>query len=163
MAALLMALVAAVPAGQVLAHTMELFGYVSVDPQGELTVRIVDPYGAKVEGQRVTAYATAPGGRPTRPVELKEGPAGTYRGPVTAPGAERYRVTAEVALAGDLHRLEFEVRAGEGSPEQMLPMVGIDPPQGIPWSRILYIGAAVLLVAATVAALLRKPSPAGGE
>lgn len=145
------------------AHGMALFGHLSVDPQGELVVRIVDVNGALVEGQQVTAFAAAAGGRPTRAAALKEGPPGTYRGVVTAPGARSYQVTVDLTLAGDLHRLLYEVRAGEGRPEAMLPMAALDPPQGFPWSRLLYIGAAVVLAAATLVALMKKRAPAEGE
>ncbi|MFZ5828295.1 MAG: carboxypeptidase-like regulatory domain-containing protein [Bacillota bacterium] len=154
--ALALALLLAWPLRWAAAHELDLFGHISVDPQGEITVRIVDPYGALIEGQKVTASATAPGGQTTRAVTLAEGPAGSYRGVVTAPGAERYTVTVDLELAGDLHRIRYEVTAGQGQPEQMLAMVAIDPPQGLNWSRILYIAAAVVLVAATAVALLKK-------
>lgn len=162
-AALILALLLVGPSRWAGAHDLALFGHISVDPQGEITVRIVDPYGALIEGQKVTAHATAPGGRATRSAELAEGPAGTYRGVVTVPGAERYEVTVDLELAGDLHRIRYEVTAGKGQPEQMVAMAAIDPPQGPPWSRILYIAAAVVLVAATGLALLKKRPAAEGE
>lgn len=145
------------------AHAVALFGHVSVDARGELVVRLVDVYGGLVEGQFLNAYATAPGGRPTQPLELAEGPPGTYRGVVTVPGAERYQVTIDMTLAGDLHRITYDVTAGQAQPERMVVMEAIDPPEGFPWSRLLYIGAAGLLVAATAVALLKKPPTAEEE
>jgi hypothetical protein len=163
-AALAMALLLLAGGGRwALAHAMVLFGNVSVDARGELVVRVVDAYGAAVEGQKVTASAAAPGARPTKPVELKEEPAGTYRGVVTAPGAESYAVTIELDMAGDLHRIVYNVAAGQSKPEEMIPMAQIDQPQGIPWSRVLYLAAAAVLVAATAVALLKKPQPAEKE
>lgn len=158
LAAMLLLLVGA--GGVAGAHALALFGHVSVDPEGEVVVRIVDPYGALVEGQEVIASALAPGGKPTRPVTLQEGPPGTYRGKVLVPGAERYEATIDLVLVGDLHRIQYEIRPGEGQPERMVPMAGIDPPEGVAWSRILYIGAAAVLILGTGVALLkRRPAP----
>lgn len=149
--------------GWATAHELALFAHVSVDPQGELTVRIVDIYGAAVEGQQVLASAAAPGSRPTKAEPLKEEPAGTYRGVVTVPGADRYTVTVDVTLVGDLHRVTYDVKAGEAKSEQRIAMEAIDPPAGVPWSRVLYMAAAGVLVAATAVALLKKKPAAEGE
>lgn len=162
-AALFVALLLAWPVRWASAHELALFGHLSVDAQGEVAVRIVDVYGVALEGQKVTAFATAPGGRPTRTVELAEGPAGTYRGVVTVPGEELYQVTIDLVLAGDLHRIVHNVRSGEAQPERMVPMAAIDPPEGIPWSRILFALAAVVLVAGTAVALRKqRPDPQEG-
>lgn len=145
------------------AHMNALYAHVSVDSRGEVTLRVVDFYGALVEGQQPVAYATAPGGRPTESVTLAESQPGTYRGVVTVPGAERYTVTVEITLLGELHRLRYDVTAGQGQPEQMMPMEQVEPPKGTNWSRILYLAAAAVLVIATAVALLKKKSVAEGE
>lgn len=149
--------------GVVGAHALALFAHVSVDPAGELVVRIVDPYGALVEGQEVLASGLAPGGRPTKPVTLTEGPPGTYRGKVVVPGADRYEATVDLVLVGDLHRIQYEIRAGEGQPERMMAMVGIDPPEGLSWSRILFIAAAAVLIAGTGLSLVKRRPALEGE
>lgn len=147
-----------------LAHAVTLFGHTQVDAQGQVSVRIVDVYGAALEGQSVTAFATLPSGRSTRPVDLVEGPPGTYRALVAPPpGAVEYDVTIDLKLAGDLHQIILPVKVGESQPEKPIPMSQIDPPQ-TPWGRILYIGAAaVVLVVATVVALRKKRPAAEGE
>lgn len=162
-AALSVALLLVWPFRWAAAHDLSLFGHVSVDTQGEISVRMVDTYGAIIEGQSVTAFAVAPGGRPTKPVTLTEGPPGRYRGVVTVPGAERYEVTVDLELVGDLHRILYAVTAGQGQPEQMVPMAQVDPPQGIPWSRVLFIAAAAILVAGTAVALMKRPPTAEEE
>ncbi len=147
-----------------LAHAVTLFGHTAVDQQGGVTVRIVDVYGAALEGQSLKGYATPPGERPTRPVDLVEGPPGTYRAVIPPPpGASDYELTIDMELAGDLHRIWIAVKAGEGFPEQKVPMAQIDPPQGTAWGRVLFIGAAAVLVVATAVALKKKRPVAGEE
>jgi len=144
------------------AHDIDLFGHVSVDEKGEVTLRVVDVYGALVEGQQVTAYATGDGDRAAGEVTLTEGPAGTYRGVVPVPGDGEYRLTIDMFVGGDLHRLELPVAAGEAVPEQTLRMSWIDPPEGFTWKRLLFYSAGVLLVVTTWIAL-RRPRPAVEE
>lgn len=148
--------------GRVAAHEMDLFGHVSVDASGEVTLRVVDVYGALVEGQQVTAYAARDGDQPAGEVTLPEGPAGTYRGVVPAPAEGEYRLTLDMFVGGDLHRLELQVVAGEALPEQTLPMIGIDPPEGFTWKRLLFYSAGVLLLVTTLIAL-RRPRPVAEE
>lgn len=145
------------------AHANALFAHVSVDSQGEVTMRVVDFYGALVEGQQPTIYAAAPGGRPTSPVAMVESQPGTYRRIITVPGVERYTVTAEIVLAGELYRLSYDVVAGQGQPEQMRPMDPIDPEPGPNWNRILFVAAAALLLAGTAVALLKNKAIPEGE
>lgn len=162
LAAWLAALLVAAWPGAAGAHEIDLFGHVAVDERGEVTLRVVDVYGALVEGQEVTAYAAWDGERPSREVKLAEGPPGTYRGLVPVPGGGEYRLTIDMFVGGDLHRLELPVVPGEAVPEQTIRMMWIDPPGGLTWKRLLFYGAgAVLLVAAGIA--LRRPRPAAEE
>ena len=139
-----------------LAHVMDLFGYVTVDEQGTVVARLVDVYGGLVEGQRVELYARPPGGRATKPVVMEEIAPGTYRGRVVPEGAPRYAVTIDLALGGDLHRIELEVEAGAAVPEQFLAMAQIDPRW--PWTRVLFVAAAVVLDAGSWVAWRRRPA-----
>lgn len=149
-------------AGPVGAHDLDLFGLVAVSPQGEVSIRIVDIYGARLEGMKVEAFATAPGAKPGRPVQMTEEPAGTYRAQVKPQeGSGPYQVTVDLRLADDLHRIMVEVVPGEGQAERRLIMGQIDLQSGLPWSRILFGGAALVLAAATVVALRRRSATAG--
>lgn len=144
---------------QALAHSVALFGHVVVSQQDEVTVRLVDAYGGRVEGQEVEIYATAPGGRPTRPSPMTETAPGTYTGTVSVPDAESYEVTIDMALAGDLHRITHRVRPGEAQAETLVPMAQIDP--AWPWTRVVFVAAAVVLAVGTVIAWRRRPAEAG--
>lgn len=138
------------------AHAVALFGHMSVSPVGEVTVRLVDAYGGRVEGQLVEIYAQAEGGRPTRPKPMVEIAPGTYRGAVLLSGPREYQVTIDMKLGGDLHRIIVPVRVGEAQPETLVPMEQIDP--AWPWTRVVFVAAAVVLAVGTVIAWRRRPA-----
>jgi hypothetical protein len=149
---LIAALVCALSAN---AHTLSLVAAVS--NKGDLlSVRLLDPYGAAIQGGTVVAFSALPGGKSSKPVPLAEGPAGTYQGAV-APPADKYAITVEATLGPDLFRLTLPDRqAGQDSAEALKAMQPVELQPGFDWTPILYLGAVVVLVTATAAAMLRK-------
>lgn len=126
----------------------------------ELTVRLMDVYGAAVEGGQATASAAAPG-KKGQPAPLTEIQPGTYRGVIVAPGTGEYDILVEITVFDELFRGSIRVLAGDDLAETLVPMVPIDPPLAHSiWGPVLYGAAALVLIAATVVALRRQR---GGE
>lgn len=149
---LIAVLVCALPAN---AHTLSLVAAVS-SKGNEVSVRLLDPYGAAVPGGTTVAYTALPGGESNKPVPLAEGPAGTYQGAVTPPGGT-YDLTVEATLGPDLFRLTAPNRqAGQDSGEVLMAMQPVEIQQGYDWTPILYLAAVVVLATATAVAMLRK-------
>jgi hypothetical protein len=154
LAALLLLLVLAlVPTGAAQAHMLSLAAAVSVS-DGELTLRPLDVYGVALEGARVTAAPLLQGGNLGTALTLAEGPAGSYRTAVPAPGGGAVRL--EVHFAEELYRVDVQVAAGESFAERLLPMQAIEPEPGFQWGPVLYGAAAVVLVTGTVYAMMRR-------
>lgn len=122
----------------------------------ELTVRVMDVYGAAVEGGKATV-AVAPPGKKGTAVPLAEGQPGTYRGRIAAPGTAEYDLLVEITVFEELFRGSIRVAAGTDLEETLVPMVPIDPPlKHSPWGPMLFGAAALVLVVATVVALRRQ-------
>jgi hypothetical protein len=122
----------------------------------ELTVRVMDVYGAAVEGAKATVAASAPG-KKGQPAPLTEIQPGTYRGTISAPGTAEYDLLVEITVFEELFRGGIRVAAGESLAETLVPMVPIDPPlKHSFWGPVLYGAAALVLLVATVVALRRQ-------
>ncbi|HWI61417.1 MAG TPA: hypothetical protein VNT75_06255 [Symbiobacteriaceae bacterium] len=125
----------------------------------ELTVRVMDVYGAAVEGAKSSAATAPPDGRQGKAVALSEVAPGTYRGTLTPPGTDRYDIYVEFTVLNELFRGSLRVKAGEDLAETMVAMVPVDPPlKHSVWGPVLYGAAAVVLVVATVIAIRRQRS-----
>lgn len=132
----------------------------------QVIVRMVDVYGAPVEQVPVGAVALEPGKRPSKYAALKEGPAGTYTGTVTAPpNIEVYQLNLETTLGGEPYRGSLRVRVGEDLTEVLIPLAAVDgeaQAKGFSWSTYLYIAGLLAVATATVVAMLRKKPEGGG-
>jgi hypothetical protein len=151
-------------AATVSAHAISLIAAVSMQGN-QMTVRLLDPYGAKLEGGSVTGTAALTGGESGKAFPLAEGPAGTYQGNVTPapPAGKTFDVEIQAQLGPDLFRAVLPSRvAGEDSPELLLPMMPVEPQQGFNWGPVLYLAAVVVLLTATAVAVLRRRA-AGDE
>jgi hypothetical protein len=122
-----------------------------------LTVKIADPYGAAVEGGAVTAALAAPGGKAGKSVALHETEPGIYTGIISPPDTGEYDTVVEITVVGQLFRGSLRMKAGTDMAETLVPMLPIDPPQGFGWGPVLYGAAAIVLIVATVIAIMKRP------
>lgn len=150
---LLVTVTASTPAA---AHTLSLVGAVSVNA-GELTIRVMDVYGAAPPIERVTAVAAMPGKAPGgKRVLLQETAPGVYSGTVPTAGGELFDFEIDVIVMEELYRTRLKnVAAGESRPEALQSMAAVEP-LTFSWGPILYGVAVVVIVTATVVALLKK-------
>lgn len=144
----LLALAALPPAAG--AHNLSTMAALSLKGT-DLTVRIMDVYGAAVEGAKATGAA---GGRKAA---LAEGQPGTYRGNLTPPNTDQYDIIVEITIYNELFRGSLRVGRNEELEETLVAMIPIDPPlKHSVWGPIFYGAAAVVLIAATVVAIRRQ-------
>jgi len=155
LAALLSLALLASSAQPALGHAMDVYAHVSVDEQGTVVARMVDVYGGLVEGQRVELYARPQGGRAGAPVVMEEVGPGIYRGRAVPDRPGPYEAVIDLALGGDVHRVTLQVEPGVPVPEQYLLTEQVEP---LPWTRILFAAAAVVLVVGSVIAWRRRPA-----
>lgn len=127
---------------------------------GELTVRVMDVYGAAVEGATATATATPPDAKKKgAPAALKEIEPGVYRGALLPPNTDTYDIVVEITVFQELFRGGLRVRADEELSETLVGMIPIDPPlKHSVWGPIFYGAAALVLIIATVVAIRRQRS-----
>jgi hypothetical protein len=138
------------------AHTISVTGAWSLKGN-QLTVKIADPYGAPVEGGTVTAALGAPGAKPGKAVAFKEMEPGIYSGIISPPDTGEYDTVVEITVVGQLFRGSLRMKAGTDMAETLVPMLPIDPPQGFGWGPVLYGAAAIVLIVATVIAIMKRP------
>lgn len=150
---MLAAILASIPAA---AHNLSLVGAVSIH-QGEVTIRVLDVYGASPPVDRVTAASALPGKLPgNKRVPLQERSPGVYSGQVPAAGAERFDYEIEVVVMEELYRVRLrDVAPGESRPEVLMPMAAIEP-DSFSWGPVIYGIAVVVVVTATVVALIKR-------
>ena len=145
-------------AGVAQAHNLSTAAAFSLSGN-ELTVRVMDVYGAAVEGAKASAATAPPDGKQGKAVPLTEVAPGTYRGTLTPPGTDRYDIYVEFTVLNELFRGSLRVKAGEEMAETMVAMVPIDPPlKHSAWGPVLYGAAALVLAVATVVAIRRQRS-----
>ncbi|HYG59405.1 MAG TPA: hypothetical protein VD902_15190 [Symbiobacteriaceae bacterium] len=151
----LVALVGLLAATAALAHSFAIVSAVSVSGS-EVTVRVMDVYGAAVEGGTASLALAPPGGKPGKAVPLTEGPPGTYRGTLTGVNPGDYDAVVDITVLGDLFRGRLRVELGSSMAETAVEMVGIDATPHFSWGPVLYGAAVVLLIAATAVAMVRR-------
>lgn len=147
----------------VAAHNMSLVGAVSIH-EGEITIRVLDPYGAVPPVERVTAASALPGKAPGgKRVPLQERSPGVYSGTVPAAGGEVFDYEIDVIVLDELYRARLrDVAVGESRPEAMIPMAAVEPPS-FSWGPFLYGIAVVVIVTATVVAIIKKRKAADDD
>jgi hypothetical protein len=150
---LLLLTICAMPAQ---AHTISVTGAWSLKGN-QLTVKAADPYGAAVEGGTVTAATGAPGAKPGKALPLREIDPGIYTGIISPPDTGEYDTVVEITVVGQLFRGSLRMKAGTDMAETLVPMLPIDPPQGFGWGPVLYGAAAIVLIVATVIAIMKRP------
>lgn len=158
---LLAVLLALSVAGIVAAHSFNIMAAVSVSGN-EVTVRVLDVYGASVPGGTATLALAPQGGKagPARP--LTEGKPGVYSATLDGVNPGEYAATVEVTLGADLFRARLLVPVGSSMPETAVEMVGIDKTPH--WTgSVLYGAAVVLVIAATAVAFFRRRQPVDEE
>jgi len=136
------------------AHSLSISGAVSLHGS-ELTLRVMDFYGAAVEGARVTAAAGLPGGKQSKQVRLTEVSPGTYRGKIITPGSGAYEIIVEVTVLEELFRGPVKAQFGQDLPETMMPLAPIDLQSAFTWGPIFFGMAVIAVLTATAVALLR--------
>lgn len=156
--ALVLAAILLIPAAGASAHSVTMAAAVSTSGD-EVTVRLIDPYGAAVEGAVTSIGFSAPDRPPGRLNRLQEREKGRFVGPIRAPESELYDITVEVTWAGDTLRSSIRARAGEDLSEVILPLEVVLHPGGINWSLYIYIGAAAVVLMATGLALMKRRGP----
>ncbi|HYF96222.1 MAG TPA: hypothetical protein VD969_28775 [Symbiobacteriaceae bacterium] len=124
----------------------------------ELTVRVMDVYGAAVEGATATVTAAPPDSRKKGPpATLKELEPGTYRGALVPPNTDTFDIVVEITVFDELYRGGLRVRADEELAETLVGMIPIDPPlKHSVWGPIFYGAAALVVIVATVVAIRRQ-------
>lgn len=140
------------------AHSLNLVAALSFQ-EGNLAVRLLDPYGVAVGGGQVSVVVPQGGSRGS-PVILREASPGIYTGALAAPGGgEGFDLRLEAVLGADLYRLELKglTAASLLAEERQEPMLAVEP-KGFPWGAILYGTAVVMLGAATTVAVVRRRS-----
>lgn len=150
--ALLLAVLLATPAA---AHSFNVMAAVSVSGS-EITVRVLDVYGATMPGGKATIALTPQGGKAGAPWPLTEGKPGVYSAVLDNLSPGVYTAKVEVTLGADLFRALLQVPVGSSMPETAVEMVGIDTTPHLPWSSWLFGAAALMVIAATAVAMFRR-------
>lgn len=148
-------------AGPVYGHSISLVVMASLTGPDHVTVKLVDAYTSPIEGAAVTIRSGAPGAKPGKPVKLVEESPGVYTGKIGSTATSQVDVAVEAVLNTELFRANISFDPAQGVTAVTRAMVPIDEPQqlGFPWSSMLMLAAALVLVVGTVIALVRRPAP----
>lgn len=137
------------------AHSFNVMAAVSVSGS-EVTVRVLDVYGAAMPGGKASIALTPQGGKTGAPRALAEVKPGVYSAVLDDVSPGVYTAKVEVTLGADLFRALLQVPVGGSMAETAVDMVGIDTTPHWPWSSVLFGAAALMVIAATAVAMFRR-------
>ncbi len=161
-AALLLVFMSLLQVSTAAAHGLTPIAAISLHGD-EVTIRLIDTYGAAIEQAEVSVRVGEPEGKPGAPVRLPEVRPGVYEGQVELLDGIS-TLTVEAVIFDELYREAIRVEKGEELPETLLPLAGIDSRlDHFNWGVMLYVAAGIVLVAATAVAVVRTRKSGGGE
>lgn len=143
------------------AHTMDLSAQLSL-ADGQISVHLLDPYGAAVGGGEVSAQVRPEGSQAAVLVVLSEVVSGTYSAalPRLNPG-QRFDLQVEALLGADRYRLDLQgLIAGGANSTHTWPMPAVEG-ASFPWGVLMYGAALVMTGAAATVALVRRRAAGG--
>jgi len=127
------------------AHGPEMTAVVSYSQSGDVTLRLIDPYGTTVTGD-VTAQVDSGAQTGSKPVRLREDSQGTYRFTVDSFGAESKQIAIEVILWNEIYRTTIMIDPVYAGQEFMFGLLEYPQVQRSGWGLVIYAGVTLASV-----------------